>query len=348
MQHRRQRSSLARPAPAAREPAPLSPAELDARLDAALARRRPLLTDRQTTALRVLHGASDGIAGLVLEKLGPVLIAQCHEGQLPREEAPLRRLCENAMTRLGAAAVYRKSFVRDRAGAMPLVDAAHHDPQPWIGAPSDAQLAVLDHSVRFLVRPYDGYATGLFLEHRSNRQRVRAMARDRRVLNLFAYTCGYSVCAALGGAAQVASVDISAKALDWGRENLALNGLDAAQQLFFRSDAAEFLRRAARQQRRYDLIILDPPTFARLRGVRTPFSIKTALPGLLRDALRLLDAGGQLLACCNHRGTTARDLVRHAQAGLGERRLRQVEHLPLPADFHGDDDYAKSVLFTLD
>ena len=99
---------------------------------------------------------------------------------------------------------------------------------------------------------------GLFLDQRDNRRRIRAQARGKDVLNLFAYTCGFSVAAAAGGAASTVSVDLSPKALEWGRANFALSHLDPSDHQFIKSDAFDYLRRAARQGKRFDIIILDP------------------------------------------------------------------------------------------
>ena len=142
-------------------------------LDRALAARAALLADLQTTACRIFHGRADGIDGLVLEKLGDVLIAQLHEEQLALDEGAARELCVQAMARLGARAVYRKVFPKDRSAAAARLAGQHADATPWIGTAVEPEFAVLEHGLRYLVRAYDGYSTGLFLEHRANRQRLR-------------------------------------------------------------------------------------------------------------------------------------------------------------------------------
>jgi 23S rRNA (cytosine1962-C5)-methyltransferase len=317
------------------------------RLGLALQRRSSLLADPSITALRVLNGAADGIDGLVIEKLGDVLVAQVHEGRIAVDEAAVRELCSAAMQRLRATAVYRKVFPKDRSTPRPDLEQQHSDPSPWIGRRVDAEFAVLERGIKLLVRPYDGYSTGIFLEHRDNRARVRGLASGRRVLNAFAYTCGFSVAAALGGAAATVSVDLSVKSLEWGRRNFATNGQALDGHFFIASDVFDYYRRAARQGRTFDLVTLDPPSFSRTRRPRRAFAIVEDLDRLIDGVLPLLVPGGYLLLCSNHRRLSRRALenaVTHA-AERARRRAALVEAPPLPGDFAGDPDFAKSVLF---
>ncbi len=343
---RRERTGAEGPERFARGPAQL-PERL---LERALERRTALLADPRTTAWRLFHSTADGIDGLVIEKLGDVLIVQMHEGRLRLADPVLRRVCEHCMQRFSARAVYRKLFVRERSTRRPEIEALHSDPQPWLGRPVEPQLTVLENGVRLIVRPYDGYATGLYLEHRENRRRVRELAAGRRVLNAFSYTCAYSLFARLGGAASVTSVDISGKHLEWGRQNFAANGLEPHDGIFLRCDLLEFLGRAHRRQTLFDLAILDPPTFSRRKGTKRVFSLRRDLGELLAGTIRLLDSGGLLLLCCNHRPTPRELLARAAAtaARAAGRAVRVLERPQLPPDFHGDPEFAKSVLLRVD
>jgi 23S rRNA (cytosine1962-C5)-methyltransferase len=315
-------------------------------LDAAFARRAALLSAADTNVGRLFNGLSDGLDGLVLERLGDVLIAQCHEGRLTLPEDAVRELCTAAMQRVGARAVYRKHYPKNRTVARRELDELHRQPVPWIGAPVEPEFAVLEHRARFLVRPYDGYATGIFLDHRTARCAVRAAVHDRRVLNAFAYTCGFTVAAALGGAAATVSVDISKKALEWGKRNLAANGCALDRHRFICSDVLDYYRRAARQGHRFDWIILDPPTFSRVKDSGRAFSLGKNLAALVGGALDLLDAGGTLLLSINQHGTSGAHLqlvVREAARSRG----RPCTFLPPPAppeDFEGDPEFSADVL----
>jgi 23S rRNA (cytosine1962-C5)-methyltransferase len=311
----------------------------------AAAARRPLLDSGETTVCRLFHGAGDGLDGLVVELFNDVLVMQAHAGHgLPADEH-LRPAIERLAEQVGARAVYRKVFVPDRARATPEVTAMHANPQPWIGEPTEPQIMVRERGLKFVVRPYDGFSLGLFLEHRDNRRRVRDLAAGRRVLNLFSYTCSFSVAAAAGGAASVASVDVSKRYLEWGKQNLAANDIATDERyLFFCSDVLEFFARARRQHRRYDMVILDPPTFARLRRPQRTFVLEEQLGALLSGAIDLLDPGGILLVATNNRQIGLDRLEREIRAAAGPRSFTLADRPALPTDFPGDPDYSKSII----
>jgi 23S rRNA (cytosine1962-C5)-methyltransferase len=318
------------------------------RLERALAVRERLLADTRSNVCRVFNGAPDGIDGLVIEKFGDVLIVQLHKERLQLAEERVRELCEHARRRLGARAVYRKVFTRDRSGALPELSELHTDPRPWLGDPVEAELPVLENGLRFLVRPYDGYSVGLFLEHRENRQRVRALAAGCAVLNAFAYTCGFSVAAACGGAAATVSVDGSKKYLEWGKRNFAANGIPPGPHAFICSDIFDYYRRAKRQRRSFDLIVLDPPTFARMKRPKRVFVLAEDLDRLVAGATELLNPSGHLLLATNHRGTSRRRLEKAVATGVGRRPYEIVQWPRLPLDFRGDPDYAKAIVARID
>lgn len=321
-----------------------APGEAAAALaQAALVRRRALLDEPELTALRLLHGAADGCPGLVVERLGDVLIAQLHEGKLAVGDERIGELCRALMAALGARAVYRKSFPAARARRAAAADALHADPQPWLGSAAPAEFAVREGPQQMLVHPYDGFSTGVFLEQRENRRRVRAAAAGKAILNLFSYTGGFSVAGALGGARTTVSVDISKRFLDWSRRNFAANGLPLDGHLFIRDDARKYLRRAARQDRRFDLIVIDPPTFARVKGGDV-FELQRELPALLVGAIERLTEGASLLLSLNQRDLAPRrvEQLLEASAAQCSRSLRRAARLPLPPDFPGDPDYAKA------
>lgn len=318
------------------------------RLERALAARGVLLADPDSNVCRVFNGAADGIGGLVIEKLGDVLVVQLHEGRLRLAESCVRELCVHARWRLGARAVYRKSFARDRSTALGALDEPHTDPTPWLGEAVAEEFPVLESGIRFLVRPYGGYSVGLFLEHRENRGRVRRLAAGRIVLNAFAYTCGFSVAAALGGAVGTVSVDVSRKHLEWGKRNFAVNGIDLSPHRFICSDIFDYYRRARRQQQRFDLIILDPPTFARAKRPKQVFVQAEDLDRLVAGDVERLNPGGYLLLTTNHRGTSRERLEGAVKLAAGTRPCQVVERPRLPLDFAGDKGYAKSILARVD
>lgn len=309
----------------------------------ALQARSALLSGPYAQACRILHGDSEGAPGLVIDRYGPCLIAQLHEGKLLASEDQVRAAITWLAAQLHIHTVYRKQFPRDRSFDRSALEAAHRDPQPWIGEPLPPEIAVPEGALRFLVHPYDGYSTGLFCEQRDNRARVRELSRGRRVLNLFAYTCSFSIAAAAGGAARTHSVDLSRRYLEWGKRNFAENAIAHDSHLFFASDVLDFFPRAVRQNRKYELIIVDPPTFARGREGKRTLSLPQDWPRLWAGVLQLLAQDGLVLACTNHRATRLRQIENAALSAAGKRKALVVDRPPLPSDFAGDADFAKSV-----
>lgn len=314
-------------------------------LERALARRRALLADAETNTCRVFN-AADGIPGLVIEKFGDVLVVQLHEGRLRLAESQTHELCAVAQERLEARAVYRKVFARERSKSLAALNKLHSDAAPWLGEPVEAEIPVLENGIRYLIHPYDGYSVGLFLEHRGSRRRLRELAAGLNVLNAFAYTCGFSVATALGGATTT-SVDVSKKHLERGKRNFAANGLDLAPHRFICSDIFEYYRRAGRQGRRFDLVVLDPPSFGRARRPKRTFVLSKELERLVADSVTLLNSGGYLLLATNHRGISRRRLEAAIASASRSRSVEIAERLRLPSDFAGDRGYAKAVLARL-
>jgi len=314
-------------------------------LHTALAARLGFLFDAGGDAFRLIAGEAEGAPGLVVEALGSVVILQTHEGKFIGDGDRVRRIAKWYHRRLGASAVYHKQFVKERGGGAATRQEAI-DPTPLIGTACPEEFAVEENGLRFLVRVYDGLSTGLFLDHRDNRKRVRELAAGKRVLNTFAYTCGFSIAAAAGGAARTVSVDLSKRALEWGKRNFAANGLSLDDHLFLCSEVFDYFKRARRQEQVFDLIILDPPTFSTSKEPRRVFSLASDLEPLIRAALEVLAPGGLVLLSTNNRTRSVAWLKEQAaKAAFGASRRFTVLGTPaLPPDFAADRDYAKTVL----
>lgn len=206
-----------------------------------------------------------------------------------------------------------------------------HRPHRWGESQYERQgkggerFTVQEGGLRFWVNLDDYLDTGLFLDHRGTRARVRSEARGKRFLNLFCYTGAFTVHAAAGGAAATTSVDLSATYLDWAEANLEVNGLSGRQHRTVQADAVEWLE--ARPPGPYDLIVLDPPSFSASKRARR-FDVQRDHPRLLRQALDLLAPGGVLYFSTNFRGFRP-----------DERALKGEELTPrsLPPDFHQRD-----------
>jgi 23S rRNA (guanine2445-N2)-methyltransferase / 23S rRNA (guanine2069-N7)-methyltransferase len=184
---------------------------------------------------------------------------------------------------------------------------------------------VAEGGLRFLVNFTDYLDTGIFLDYRLVRARIRELARGRRFLNLFAYT-GSSTCyAAAGGAASTLSVDMSHTYLDWARRNLELNGLAGPTHAFVRADCLAWLSYDDGQ--RFDLVLLDPPTFSNSKSMEREFDVQRDHVGLVRATLSRLAPGGMLIFSTNLQR------FRLDAAALGEVDVEDWSAATLPKDF---------------
>lgn len=183
--------------------------------------------------------------------------------------------------------------------------AAGQEPALAVAGDPPGEMVVRENGLSYGVDLCGGYSTGLFLDQRLNRRWVRDLA-PRRMLNLFAYTCSFSVCAAAGGGS-TCSVDVSKRALAKGRANFVLNGLSLSDNhRFFTDDVTKVVPRLARRGERFDLVVLDPPTFGRAGG--HVFRIEQQLPLLVSQCFDLLDDAGWMLVACNFAKWSPEDL----------------------------------------
>lgn len=300
-------------------------------LEAAAARRAALLArlkEEGTNAYRLFNGAGDGIEGLVIEVFGKVGFFQLHEGKLSLSESDLLLLAQWCGKNLDLDSVYTKRFITDRTRS--LAEESMRVPEPFWGVPSLPQVLAQENGLSLLIRPYDGFSVGLFLDQRLNRKHFGECARPGgKVLNLFAYTCAFSVAAASRGAT-VTSVDVSSKYLTWGQENFKANGLDPQKHRFFGTDARLFLRGALKRGDTYSAIVLDPPSFARGKN-NEPFSVRKDLVSVLKDCGSLLEPKGTLLVSTNLSAWSPLDLDRAIRNALGE--VEFLPQPPLPEDY---------------
>jgi 23S rRNA (guanine2445-N2)-methyltransferase / 23S rRNA (guanine2069-N7)-methyltransferase len=158
---------------------------------------------------------------------------------------------------------------------------------------------ILEDGLRFLVNFDDYLDTGLFLDHRMTRARLRAAASGKRFLNLFAYTCTATVYAAAGGAASTTSVDMSNTYLNWAQRNFELNGLSPERNALVQADCRMWLQDDARNRERYDLIFIDPPTFSNSKRMEGVLDVERDHPALIDGCVRLLAPGGLVVFSTN-------------------------------------------------
>ena len=304
-----------------------------------LALREALIEPDSTNACRLVHGMSDGWPGWYIERLGDYLLSQSAQAPSPEQREDLGRLAKA----FSARGVYHKVLTRQVRRAA----RAEASPQLVLGDAAPERFVVQENGLQFELSFMEGYSTGLFLDQRDNRRRLltRHVASgfpllgpaiengQWELLNVFAYTCGFSVCAARAGA-RTTSLDLSRRWLDWGKRNFALNQLALSGHEFLYGDAFDWLRRLAKKQRRFDVIVLDPPTFSQSKEFGV-FQAEKDYGRLVTAALPLLRAGGVLFASTNAADWAPGEFLARVDKAIhaAGRTVLQRHYVPQPPDF---------------
>lgn len=312
-----------------------------ARLGAAIAQREQRELARHTNALRLVHGESDGLPGLVVDRYADVLVVQFQSAGAERwRDDILDALADLS----GCEAIFERSDADLRAmeGLSPRIGFAR-------GNRNASRCPIIEHGMNFRVDVAQGQKTGYFLDQRANRQRVRALSPGRQVLDCFCYTGGFAIAALAGGAQRVLALDSSAPALEVARENLAANPLDAGRIDFERADVFAHLRLLRDRAARFDLVVLDPPKFA--PSAAQAKNAARAYKDINLLALKLLAPGG-LLATFSCSGGVPAALFQSIVAGAAldagveariiERFGADADH-PVALNFP-EGDYLKGLL----
>ncbi len=282
-------------------------------------------------AVRLVNAESDGIPGLIVDRYGDFLVLQALTLGIERRKELLVGLLAEILSPTG---IYERSDVGVRAleGLEPATGKLFGEEPP-------PKLRIREGNAAFYVDIRHGHKTGFYLDQRRNRLLVGEIAQEREVLDVFCYTGAFGVHAGLGGARSVLFVEDSAKHLRWTRDHLVLNGLQELRAGFIAGNAFRELRRLYRERRQFDLVILDPPKFA-----RNAAEVEDALRGY-KDinilGMRLLRPGGYLLtfSCSGH--VTEEQFLRAVRAAGADvrrearilRRLHQDEDHPVGLSF---------------
>lgn len=300
----------------------------------------------ETTCFRLANGGGDGLPGVAVDRYGEHFVVSLSS---PEAETA-REAILDAAERLGPAGIYLKVRPKDSSRLVDTRREALAPHEPVRGGAAPEAFVVHELGLPFEVRLGDGLSTGVFLDQRENRRRVRELAGGLRVLNLFAYTGPFTVAAVVGGARSSTTVDVSRAALAWARRNLDAVGASPTAHELVEADALGWLDAAAKREERFDLALLDPPSFATTK--RSRFSAESDYRPLAARVFRLLAPGGRLLACTNHRGVARLKLRRllHEAARDAGCVVAQMKDLPEPVDFPaepGGECHLKSVLVVL-
>ena len=298
------------------------------------------LTDNeQTNCYRLIHGEGDLLPGLVVDIYGSVAVVQCHSvGMYLSRKAISEAIREVYGEKI--TAIYDKS-----AATVPF-KANLNAVDGYLYGSAERDNVVLENGHKFLVNWEEGQKTGFFIDQRFNRDLVKRYAKGRTVLNTFCYTGGFSVYALAGGAKEVCSIDASERAVRLVDENIRLNFGDDAPHSSLACDAVEYLKDIGDK---YDMIILDPPAFAKHHKV-----LGNAMQGYKRlnaRALSQIKSGGILFTfSCSQ--AVSKELFRttvFTAAAIAGRKVRILHQLTQPTDhpiniYHPEGEYLKGLV----
>ena len=300
-----------------------------------------LVDNPSTNCYRLVHGEGDNLPGLIIDFYDGVCVMQAHSAGMFRAKKQISKALQEIYGPTLKAVYDKSSGTAPFKAGLELIDGYIYKSDSFAGR----EQIVLENGHKFLVNWEEGQKTGFFLDQRDNRALVGSYAKGRRVLNLFCYTGGFSIYALEGGALSVDSVDSSAKAMSLVDRNVALCG--KAGHTSFTADAIEFLGKC--EPGKYDLMIVDPPAFAKHRG-----ALKNALRAYQRlnaAAIAKVASGGVIFTfSCSQ----VVDKEMFAQAVLGAaiqvgRRVRIMGRLTQGCDhgvniFHPEGEYLKGLL----
>jgi 23S rRNA (cytosine1962-C5)-methyltransferase len=286
--------------------------------------RKPIIST-DTNAFRLFDGEGDGAADVVVDSYDGHWVVSRKMGG-----------CPQWLLGAGAKSVWLKLLEQGDKAAPDLIE----------GEAPEMPFLVRENGVNFEIDLAAGYSQGIFLDQRLNRRRVAELVREAgggTVLNTFAYTCGFSAVAAAAGATTT-SIDLSGNYLEWGKRNLAANDCDPAEHYFVKGDVQEWLRQFAKKGRKFDGVVLDPPTFSRIKGGRGVFRVEKNYAVLVELAAAVCATGGWILCCTNHRGLEPwrfESMVREGLRQAGHENA-EIEPTEMPPEFSGDQ-YLKSL-----
>lgn len=301
------------------------------------------LPSSQTNAFRLVHGEGDGLPGLVVDYYKDSAVVQSHSVGMHEDRFLIGDAIRTVLGETCKAIYYRSQI--SSSGKQQLAR-----PAEYLSGKAEMPAVISEYGSQFYVNWEEGQKTGFFLDQRENRELLKIFSQNKTVLNTFCYTGGFSVAALKGGAHTVHSVDVSQKAILLTEQNLQLNGFDSKVNPCLAVDTFEYLKG---KESAYEVIVLDPPAFAKHRDAR-----HQAVRGYQRlntEAMRIIKSGGILFTfSCSQvvdRQLFYDTIVSSAiQSG---RQIKVLHHLSQPADhpvslFHPEGEYLKGLVLYIE
>ena len=316
---------------------------VQAKLQEAKNQRQALLIDDMTTAFRIFNGEGDGIGGFTIDWYAGYALIQWYSEGIYRYKDIILEALNNVFPELKGI-VGKNRFNLDGTGNAKQSEVLAGD--------IPETLTIQENVVNYIVRLDDGWMTGIFLDQRNVRNYIQTeIAPGKSLLNLFSYTGAFSVAAALGGAAETMSVDVAKRSLQLTQEQFEANGLEIGDQHKVRvMDVFNYLDYAKTHDLRFDIVVLDPPSFSRTK--KHTFQASKDYRNLVASALSILNTGGYLVSSTNAANMTKDDFIKQIGEGSDDARvdIMPVADFGLPVDFpapkgNPESDYLKVEIF---
>jgi 23S rRNA (cytosine1962-C5)-methyltransferase len=282
-----------------------------------------------TDAYRQVNGEGDGLPGLTVDCYAGYLMVQLYSAAWRPHLALLTGILQELLSPTG---IYEKVRPRETRELEANSETKNYG-RLLAGQPAPERLEVRENGLTFLVSLAQGLNSGLFLDQRNNRRDLMSRVKGKRVLNLFAYTGAFSVAAAASGASMVTGVDASPGYSDWAKANFSVNRLNPKRHEFIVGDCLAVLGELAAAGKKYDIILMDPPSFS--TTAKSRFTTKGGTSDIASAALPLLSDGGLLIASSNHRKVDVADYLKELRRGALQSGcdLQVISLLGQPGDF---------------
>ena len=302
---------------------------LAGRLQAAIRLRREHADLSESDAYRLVNGEGDGLPGLTVDRYGDYLMIQLYSAAWRPHLKLVTQILQELLSPLGIYEKQRPQKTRELEAAG---DSKNYG-RLLAGSAAPQRLEVRENGLKFLVSLEQGLNSGLFLDQRRNRADLMKRVEGKRVLNLFSYTGAFSVAAAASGASLVTSVDASPGYSEWAKANFGVNHINPKRHEFIVGDCLTVLGELQKGKKRYDLILMDPPSFS--TTAKNRFTTRGGTSDLVAAALPLLNNGGLLIASSNHQKVDLADYLNELRRGALQEgsELRVISLFGQPEDF---------------
>ena len=302
----------------------------ESKITAALERRAAYFEDPETTAFRVFNGEGDGIGGLTIDYFDGYYMVSWYSAGIYSLKHHVYGVLDKILKYKG---VYEKKRFDTKGQYIDQDDFV-------LGEQGDFPIIVKENGMNFAINLNDGAMTGIFLDQRDVREAIRDdYSEGRNVLNTFSYTGAFSVAAMLGGAKKTTSVDLASRSEAKTIEQFSVNGIDYEQQEIRVMDVFDYFRYAKRHELKFDLVILDPPSFARSK--KYTFSAAQNYPELLMDAIAITEKNGIIVASTNNASFGMKKFKTFIEKAFNDAgsKYKILEESSLPKDFRTSRDF---------